>query len=153
MSNNVYLHRCWFLLTSFQNFSGQIGFYNGIFLGNMALLIRSYNDISQFLAISRQDLTKISLEGRPGCLLSQYKYCVHLCGVWRDVTSAVSVSFQCRSWWASRACLAQPPTQSTANSSRARRPPLSTSPVSTCSKQILRHFPQALHVFSRRLFP
>ena len=61
MSNNVNLHRCVFLLTSFQFFSVQIGFCNKIFLGNMALLIRSYHDILQFLAISCQDLTKISM--------------------------------------------------------------------------------------------
>ena len=59
MSNNVNLHRCMFLLTSFQIFSAQIGFYNEVFLGNMALLIRSYYDILLFLAISWQDFSKI----------------------------------------------------------------------------------------------
>ena len=32
----------------------------------MALLPRSYHGILQFLPISCQDLTKISMEGRPG---------------------------------------------------------------------------------------
>ena len=43
MSNNINLHKCSFLLTSFPIFSCQIGFYNKVFLGNMALLIRSYH--------------------------------------------------------------------------------------------------------------
>ena len=69
MSNNVNLHRCIFLLTSFQIFPARIGFYNEFFLGNTALLIRSCHDILQFLARSCQDLTKISMEGRPGLLI------------------------------------------------------------------------------------
>ena len=68
MSNDVNLHRCIFLLTSFQIISAQLGFHK-LFLGNMAPLIRSYDDIVQFLARSCQDLTKISMEGRPGFLL------------------------------------------------------------------------------------
>ena len=65
----------------FQTFSGQRGFHNKIFLGNMALLIRSYHgktntmarsvqDLSQdcpkILLSSCQDRTKISMEGQPG---------------------------------------------------------------------------------------
>ena len=41
--------------------------YDNVFwLPKLALLIRSYHDILQFLPISWQDLTKISMEGRPG---------------------------------------------------------------------------------------
>ena len=95
---------CWL---HFRFFSGQIGLFNKIFLGNMALLIRSYYDILQswqylgkilakIFPKSWQDLTKISMEGRPGSVLtSDFRFCSSVfTSYFRSYSSAIISDFR-----------------------------------------------------------